>query len=81
MEISHDKTLPRNTLNSYVNFFVDGVLCFNIKKEELKHYQEMMTELEKAGDWICMSKESSPFYAAEDMPSDCWGFVYKVSKN
>ena len=64
-----------------MNFFVDGVLCFNIKKGELKHYQEMMTELEKAGDSICMSKESSPFYAAEDMPSDCWGFVYKVSKN
>lgn len=64
-----------------MNFFVDGVLCFNIKKGELEHYQEMMTELEKAGDWICMSKESSPFSAAEDMPSDCWGFVYKVSKN
>ena len=52
-----------------------------LEEEELEHYQEMMTELEKDGDWICMSKESSPFYAAEDMPSDCWGFVYKVSKN
>ncbi|CAH3132347.1 unnamed protein product [Pocillopora meandrina] len=53
----------------------DGVLCFNIMKEELEHYQEMMTELEKAGEWTCMSKESSPFYAAEDLPSECWGFV------
>lgn len=59
----------------------DGVLCFNIMKEELEHYQEMMTELEKAGEWTCMSKESSPFYAAEDLPSECWGFVYKVLKN
>ena len=49
-------------------------------KEELEHYQEMMTELEKAGEWMCMSKESSPFAAAEDFLSDCWGFVYKVSK-
>ena len=64
-----------------MNFFADGVLCFNIKKEELKHYQEMMTELEKDGDWIFMSKESSPFSAAEDLPSDSWGFVYKVLKN
>ncbi|RMX44756.1 hypothetical protein pdam_00009185 [Pocillopora damicornis] len=59
----------------------DGVLCFNIIKEELEHYQEMMTELEKAGEWMCMSKASSPFYAAEDLPSECWMFFYKVSKN
>ena len=63
-----------------MNFFADGVLCFNIMKEELEHYQEMMAELEKAGKWICMSKESLPFYVAEDMPSECWGFVYKVLK-
>ncbi|XP_058941868.2 methyltransferase-like protein 27 [Pocillopora verrucosa] len=59
----------------------DGVLCFNIMKEELEHYQEMMTELEKAGEWMCMCKESSAFYAAEDLPSECWEFVYKVLKN
>ncbi|XP_027045519.1 uncharacterized protein LOC113673326 [Pocillopora damicornis] len=58
-----------------------GVLCFNIMKEELEHYQEMMTELEKAGEWMCMSKESSPFFEAEDLPIECWGFVYKVLKN
>ena len=74
------KPVTRSALNSNVNFFADGVLCFNIIKEELEHYQEMMTELEKAGEWMCMSKESSPFAAAEDFLSDCWGFVYKVSK-
>ena len=73
----------RSALNSDVNFFADGVLCFNIIyiKEELEHYQEMMTELEKAGEWMCMSKASSPFYTAEDLPSECWMFFYKVSKN
>ena len=75
MEISHDKTLKDP------HFFAGGVLCFNILKEELEHYQEMMTELEKAGEWMCMSRASSPFYAAEDLPSECWRFVYKVSKN
>ena len=75
MEISHDKTLKDP------HFFVGGVLCFNIMKEELEHYQEMMTELEKAGEWMCMSKESSPFFEAEDLPIECWGFVYKVLKN
>ena len=49
-------------------------------KEDLEHYQEMMTELEKFGEWMCMSKDSSPFSAAEDLLIDCWGFVYKVSK-
>ena len=49
-------------------------------KEELEHYQEMMTELEKFAEWMRMSKESSPFSAAEDLLIDCWGFVYKVSK-
>ena len=34
----------------------------------MEHYQEMMTELEKAGELMCMSKESSPFSAVEDMP-------------
>lgn len=60
----------------------DGVLCFNIMKQELvEHYQDMMTELEKAGKWICLSKETLPFSAAEDLPNECWGFVYKVLKN
>ncbi|CAH3132341.1 unnamed protein product [Pocillopora meandrina] len=58
-----------------------GVLCFNIMKEELEHYQEIMTELEKAGEWMCMSKKSAPFFEAEDLPIECWGFVYKVLKN
>ena len=39
----------------------------------------MMTE--KFGELMCMSKESSPYSAAEDLPSDCWEFVYKVSKH
>lgn len=60
----------------------DGVLCFNIMKEELvEHYQDMMTELENAGKWICLSKDTLPFFAAEDLPNECWGFVYKVLKN
>ena len=63
------KPVTRSALNSNVNFFADGVLCFNIMKEELEHYQEMMTELEKAGEWMCMSKESSPFSVAVDLPS------------
>ena len=75
MEISHDKTLKDP------HFFAGGVLCFNILKEELEHYQEMMTELEKADEWMCMSKESSPFFEAKDLPIECWGFVYKVLKN
>ena len=69
MKISYDKTVTRSALNSNVNFFADGVLCFNIMKEELEHYQEMMTELEKAGEWMCMSKESLPFSVAVDLPS------------
>ncbi|CAH3132375.1 unnamed protein product [Pocillopora meandrina] len=59
----------------------DGVLCFNIIKEELEHYQEMMTELEKAGEWMCMCKESSAYHAVEDLSIECWVFVYKVLKN
>ena len=75
------KPKTRSTLNSNSNFFADGVLCFNIMKEELEHYQEMMTELEKAGEWMCMSKESSAFAAAEDLSIEGWVFVYKVLKN
>ena len=75
------KPVTRSALNSNVNFFADGVLCFNIMKEELEHYQEMMTELEKAGEWMCMSKESSAFAAAEDLSIEGWVFVYKVLKN
>ena len=69
--------LTRSARNSDVNSFADGVLCFNIKKEDIEHYQEIMTELEKAGELMCMSKESSPFSAVEDMP--CTRNMYRGS--
>lgn len=60
---------------------IDGILCFNIWEGYLEDFQEMMTELEKAGKWMCLSKRTLPFYEADDMPKECWGFVYKVLKN
>ena len=40
-----------------------------------------MTELEKAGKWIFMFKQSLPFYAIKGLPQESVGFVYKVLKN
>lgn len=59
----------------------DGLLCFNIWEKELGYYQDMMSKLEKAGKWICWSKQTLPLYAAEELPKETLGFVYKVLKN
>lgn len=62
-------------------FFSDGLLCFNTVVYELRDYQEEITELEKAGKWICFSKETLPFIATKGLPEERVWFVYKVLKN
>lgn len=62
-------------------FFSDGLLCFNTVVYELRDYQEEITELEKAGKWICLSKETLPFIATKGLPEERVWFVYKVLKN
>ncbi|RMX53429.1 hypothetical protein pdam_00017043 [Pocillopora damicornis] len=68
---SHAKEMPKK----------DGLLCFNTVVYELRDYQEEITELEKAGKWICLSKETLPFIATKGLPEERVWFVYKVLKN
>lgn len=80
-----DGNFPRRNLksrlNPNINFFADGLLCFNIWEGQLGDYQEMMRQLEKDGKWICLSRETLPLFTAVDMPKECLGFVYKILKN
>lgn len=63
------------------NYIADGLLCFNVRVNELDDYQGMMLNLEKAGKWSLFSKKTLPYFAADDMPKETLAFVYKVLKN
>ena len=60
--------------------FADGLLCFNIRINELDDYQGVMSDLEKTGKWSLFSKKTVPYFAADDMPKETLAFVYKVLK-
>ena len=39
-----------------------------------------MTELEEAGIWEKLSSKKISYFESQDLPSDAFGFVYKVLK-
>ena len=39
-----------------------------------------MTELEEAGIWEKLSSKKISYFESKDLPSDAFGFVYKVLK-
>ena len=61
-------------------FFAGGLLCFNIRVNELEDYQAKMLELEGEGKWEKISQKTIPLYATDDMPKETLAFLYRVLK-
>ena len=60
--------------------FIGGLVCFSLRYNEVDDYQPKMTELEKAGIWEKRSSKKISYFESKDLPSDAFGFVYKVLK-
>ena len=60
--------------------FVGGLVCFSLRYNEVDDYKPKMTELEKAGIWEKLSSKKISYFESKDLPSDAFGFVYKVLK-
>ena len=60
--------------------FIGGLVCFSLRYNEVDDYQPKMTELEKAGIWEKLSSKKISYFESKDLPSDAFGFVYKVLK-
>lgn len=81
LNLSPLTSLTFSLSSDLLKHFADGLLCFNIRVNELDDYQGMMSDLEKAGKWSLFSKKTVPYFAAHDMPKETLAFVYKVLKN
>ncbi|CAH3144796.1 unnamed protein product [Porites lobata] len=57
-----------------------GLVCFSLRYNEVDDYQPKMTELEEAGIWEKLSSKKISYFESKDLPSDAFGFVYKVLK-
>ena len=57
-----------------------GLISFNIRYGELEKFQPKMEELEKAGNWENVVKETLPQFETDDMPKTSSFFAYKVLK-
>ena len=60
--------------------FIGGLVCFSLRYNEVDDYQPKMTELEEAGIWEKLSGKKISYFESKDLPSDAFGFVYKVLK-
>lgn len=60
--------------------FVGGLVCFSLRYNEVDDHKPKMTELEKAGIWEKLSSKKISYFESKDLPSDAFGFVYKVLK-
>ena len=60
--------------------FIGGLICFSLRYNEVDDYQPKMTELEEAGIWEKLSSKKISYFESKDLPSDAFGFVYKVLK-
>ena len=60
--------------------FIGGLVCFSLRYNEVDDYQPKMTELEEAGIWEKLSSKKISYFERKDLPSDAFGFVYKVLK-
>ena len=60
--------------------FIGGLVCFSLRYNEVDDYQPKMTELEEAGIWEKLSSKKISYFESKDLPSDAFGFVYKVLK-
>ena len=58
--------------------FIGGLVCFSLRYNEVDDYQPKMKELEEAGKRLSSKKIS--YFESKDLPSDAFGFVYKVLK-
>ena len=61
-------------------WFIGGLVCFSLRYNEVDDYQPKMTELEEAGIWEKLSSKKISYFESKDLPSDAFGFVYKVLK-
>ena len=60
--------------------FIGGLVCFSLRYNEVDDYQPKMKELEEAGIWEKLSSKKISYFESKDLPSDAFGFVYKVLK-
>ena len=60
--------------------FIGGLVCFSLRYNEVDDYQPKMTELEEAVIWEKLSSKKISYFESKDLPSDAFGFVYKVLK-
>ena len=60
--------------------FIGGLVCFSLRYNEVDDYQPKMMELEEAGIWEKLSSKKISYFESKDLPSDAFGFVYKVLK-
>ena len=60
--------------------FIGGLICFSLRYNEVDDYQPKMTELEEAGIWEKLSSKKISYFESKDLPSNAFGFVYKVLK-
>ena len=60
--------------------FIGGLVCFSLRYNEVDDYQPKMRELEEAGIWEKLSSKKISYFESKDLPSDAFGFMYKVLK-
>ena len=62
--------------------FVGGVICFNIRDNQLVDYQAKIRELEKAARWEMITKNVVSFYESEEIfhKSDAVFFLSSIFK-
>ena len=62
--------------------FVGGVICFNIRDNQLVDYQAKIRELEKAARWEVITKNVVSFFESEEIfdKSDAFFFLSSIFK-
>ena len=57
---------------------VGGVICFNIRDNQLVDYQAKIRELEKAARWEMITKNVVSFFESEEMPRETYALLFRV---
>ncbi|KAM7434026.1 Methyltransferase domain [Porites harrisoni] len=55
-----------------------GVICFNIRDNQLVDYQAKIRELEKAARWEMITKNVVSFFESEEMPRETYALLFRV---
>ena len=58
--------------------FVGGVICFNIRDNQLVDYQAKIRELEKAARWEMITKNVVSFFESREMPKETYVLLFRV---